>query len=154
MSAVTGMWHVQIEIDRPAEEVWAVVADYARDAEWRREVTSMVPDPAGEAATGTRTHETGRMLGSPFETDGVVVDARHHWFRWTASGDGSRAEGTRAVEALGPARCRVVLGYDVGLTGAMRVLDPVFVRAFRRTARRNLRHLADLVASEAATTAA
>ena len=94
-----------------------------------------------------------RMLGSPFETDGVVVDTRHHWFRWTASGDGSRAEGTRAVEALGPARCRVVLGYDVGLTGAMRVLDPVFVRVFRRTARRNLRHLADLVASEAATAA-
>ena len=36
--------------------------DYARDAEWRREVTSMVPEPGGEARTGTRTHETGDTL--------------------------------------------------------------------------------------------
>jgi hypothetical protein len=148
------MWHVQIEIDRPADEVWAVVADYARDAEWRREVTSMVPEPAGAAAIGTRTHETGRMLGSPFETDGVVVDARHHWFRWTASGDGSRAEGTRAVEAIGPSRCRVVLGYDVGLTGGMRALNPVFVASFRRAARGNLRRLRTLVEAGATATEA
>jgi hypothetical protein len=146
------MWHVEIEIDRPAEEVWAVVADYARDAEWRREVTSMVPDPAGPAATGTRTSETGQLLGSPFETEGLVVESRDHWFRWTASGDGSRAEGTRAVEVLGPSRCRVVLGYDIGLTGAKRLLNPLFVSSFRRTARRNLRALADLVGAERCST--
>lgn len=148
------MWHVHVEIDRPAEEVWAVLADYSRDAEWRREVTSMAPEPPGPATTGTRTHETGRLLGSPFETDGLVVESGHHWFRWTASGDGSRAEGTRAVEALGPGRCRVVLGYDIGLTGAMRVLNPLFVAAFRRSARRNLGSLAQLVRSGAATGAA
>ena len=87
------MWHVQIDIDRPASEVWAVLADYGRDADWRREVTTMVPEPAGPARVGTRTHETGRMLGSPFETQGRVVEAGDHWFRWEARGDGSRACG-------------------------------------------------------------
>lgn len=139
------MWHVQIDIDRPAAQVWAVLADYGRDADWRREVTTMVPEPAGPARVGTRTHETGRMLGSPFETQGRVVEAGDHWFRWEARGDGSRACGTRAVQDLGPDRCRVVLGYDVALTGAQRVLNPLFVAAFRRAARQNLRALAELV---------
>jgi hypothetical protein len=139
------MWHIQIEVDRPAHEVWAVLADYSRDAEWRGEVTTMVPTPAGPAAVGTRTTETGRMLGSPFETEGVVLEAGDRWFRWRAEGEGSRAEGSRAVEALGPDRCRVVLGYDIRLTGGMRLLNPVFVAAFRRAARRNLRTLKRLV---------
>jgi hypothetical protein len=138
------LWYVQIDIDRPARDVWAVLDDYARDEEWRAEVTTMVPTPAGPAAAGTRTHETGRLLGSPFETNGLVVEVGERWFRWTASGAGSRAEGTRAVEELGPDRCRVVLGYDVGLTGPMRLLNPLFVSAFRRGARRNLRTLKGL----------
>lgn len=147
------MFHVQIDIDRPAGEVWAVLADYARDPEWRAEVTTMVPAPAGPATSGTRTHETGRLLGSPFETHGLVVEAGERWFRWTASGDGSRAAGTRAVEELGPRRCRVVLGYDVALTGSKRFLNPLFVAAFRRRARRNLRALGALVASPSGGTA-
>jgi hypothetical protein len=139
------LWPVRIDIDRPAGEVWAVLADYTRDPEWRAEVRTMVPTPAGPATAGTRTHETGRLLGSPFETHGLVVEAGDHWFRWTASGEGSRAAGTRAVEALGPDRCRVVLGYDIGLTGPKRLLNPLFVAAFRRCARRNLLALRALV---------
>lgn len=142
---VADVWHVQIDIDRPADEVWAVLADYGRDADWRREVTTMVPEPAGPARVGTRTHETGRLLGSPFETEGRVVEAADRWFRWEARGDGSRACGTRGVQELGADRCRVVLGYDVALTVAQRVLNPLFVAAFRRAARRNLRTLAALV---------
>ncbi len=144
------MWHVQIDIDRPAAQVWAVLADYGRDADWRREVTTMVPEPAGPARVGTRTHETGRLLGSPFETEGRVLEAGDHWFRWEARGHGSRASGTRAVQDLGPDRCRVVLGYDVALTGAQRILNPLFVATFRRAARQNLRTLAALVSATAA----
>ena len=134
-------WFERIEIARPAADTWAVVGDYRHDVEWRREVTAMVPAPAGMAATGTRTHETGRLLGSPFETRGVVVAADGHQFRWEATGVGSRASGSREVVALDADRCEVVLGYSVRLTGRKAALNPVFVAAFRRSVRRNLRAL-------------
>ena len=31
--------HVDIEIPRPAEKVWAVVTDYATDTIWRKGIT-------------------------------------------------------------------------------------------------------------------
>ena len=46
-----------IEIDRAAAEVWAVVADYRRDPEWRTDVVTMAPEPADLVAVGTTTAE-------------------------------------------------------------------------------------------------
>ena len=39
--------HVDIEIPRPAEHVWAVVTDYATDTVWRKGITEMSPDRYG-----------------------------------------------------------------------------------------------------------
>ena len=39
--------HVDIEIPRPAEQVWAVVTDYATDTVWRKGITEMSPDRDG-----------------------------------------------------------------------------------------------------------
>jgi hypothetical protein len=35
--------HVDIEIPRPADQVWAVVTDYATDTVWRKGITEMTP---------------------------------------------------------------------------------------------------------------
>ena len=46
--------HVDIEIPRPAEQVWAVVTDYATDTIWRKGITEMIPDPGGPPHVGTK----------------------------------------------------------------------------------------------------
>ena len=37
----------EITVDRPAALVWATVADYGRDPQWRAGVTTMDPTPSG-----------------------------------------------------------------------------------------------------------
>ena len=42
----------EIDIDRPAAEVWALLADYGNDPTWRRGVTTMAPNPPGPVPPG------------------------------------------------------------------------------------------------------
>jgi Polyketide cyclase / dehydrase and lipid transport len=39
-----------VDIDRPASQVWAYVADYGNDTSWRGGVTEMRPSPTPHAA--------------------------------------------------------------------------------------------------------
>jgi uncharacterized membrane protein len=134
-----------IEIDRPADEVWRVVADYARDAEWRTAVIAMVPSPAGLVREGTTTTEDLRVGGRRYHSDGVVTavepGARFTWHT-TAGAD---ASGSRSVEALGPDRCRVRLELTVRPSGLERLLRPVLAPVLRANLRADAAHLRDLV---------
>ena len=46
-----------VPIDRPPEQVWASIADYSFDLQWRRGITEMTPDPPGPPPLGSRIHE-------------------------------------------------------------------------------------------------
>jgi Polyketide cyclase / dehydrase and lipid transport len=50
-----------VEIDRPASQVWAYVADSGHDPSWRGGVTQMRPSQAGPAQEGVTTHERLRL---------------------------------------------------------------------------------------------
>ena len=63
-----------VSIARPPEEVWAAIADYPFDLQWRRGITEMTPDPPGPPAPGTRVHEVLKMAGRSFTTDSTVSD--------------------------------------------------------------------------------
>jgi hypothetical protein len=49
-----------VEIDRPAREVWAYVADYGNDTRWRAGVSQLRPSRPGPAQAGVTTHEALR----------------------------------------------------------------------------------------------
>jgi hypothetical protein len=58
-----------VEINRPADQIWAHVADYGNDTSWRAGVRQMHPSRPGPAQVGVTTHETLRLLGMTFRTD-------------------------------------------------------------------------------------
>jgi hypothetical protein len=52
-----------VEIDRPASQVWAYVADYGNDPSLQAAVTQMRPSQPGPAQEGVTTHELLPLLG-------------------------------------------------------------------------------------------
>jgi hypothetical protein len=134
----------EAEAPLPAERVWAVLADYSRDSEWRGQVVSMVPTPSGLAHPGQRTAEVMRFAGRTLHNDGEVVTASGHRFTWRTT-SGVDAEGAREVHPLGPERCRIVLRTRVRPTGAERYYAPLARLVLQRGLRKDLRRLLTLL---------
>lgn len=138
----------RVEIDRPAAAVWAVLADYARDPEWRGGVREMTPTPAGPVVPGTRTRERMRFAGRELRNDGEVVavsPGRRFVWRTTAGAD---AEGAREVHPLGEGRCRVELLLRARPHGAERLTAPLAALLLRRGLRADAARLRELVERE------
>jgi uncharacterized protein YndB with AHSA1/START domain len=131
----------EISVDRPAEAVWDLVADYAHDPAWREGVRTMTPDPPGPVRPGTTTREVMRFAGRTLRIPGEVVSVEPgRRFAWRAS----RASGTRTVEPAGEDRCRVILQTTVTLGAAERLMGPMLVRMFDRRMADDLARLAAL----------
>lgn len=135
----------ETDIDRPAAEAWAVVADYGHDPEWRQGVTTMAPDPAGLVRVGTTTAEEMRFAGQTRHNAGEVTAVEPgRSFRWRTV-TGADAEGGRSVEPLGSDRCRVRLELVVRPHGFEALLAPMLGRMLRRTVAADLVRLTALV---------
>lgn len=135
----------ETDIDRPAAEVWAVLADYGRDPEWRQGVTTMAPDPAGLVRVGTTTAEEMHFAGQTRHNDGevIAVDPGRS-FRWRTV-TGADAEGSRTVTPLEERRCQVRLELVVRPHGFEALLAPMLGRMLRRTVAADLVRLQALV---------
>ena len=95
-----------VEIDRPASQVWAYVADYGNDPSWRAAVTQMRPSVPGPAQVGVHTHERLRLLGMTFRTDAIIdrVEAGR-LLAWRADRQ-KQLQGSRLVEPTSPTSSR------------------------------------------------
>lgn len=138
------------EIDAPAEVVWAIVADYARDPEWRGDVVEMSSDPPGLVTEGCRTHEVMKIGGRTYRNDGavdrVVPGSSLAWH----TDRGVDASGSRTVRSLGGERCEVTLELHVTPRGLDRLLAPVLRPMVAKALRRDLATLADLARADRA----
>ena len=147
MSTIT-LTH-QTDIDAPADTTWRVVADYARDVEWREGVRRMVPTPTGLVQVGTTTQEEMKVAGKIYRNDGEVIavepGVRFEW-RTTA---GAVANGSRQVTPIDPGRCRVRLDLHVTPTGLNRLIAPMLAKMLDKTLAGDVERLRNLV--EAAT---
>ena len=96
-----------VEINRPASQVWAYVADYGNDANWRAGVSQMRPSHPGPAQVGDDTHELLRLLGMSFRTDATITRVEAgRLLKWRAHDREKQMHGSRLVEPTGPASCR------------------------------------------------
>ena len=97
----------QITVTAGAEAVWAVLADYGRDVEWRTGVVRMESTPADEVEVGTTTTEVLRVGGRSYTNLGEVTAVdRGRRFEWRTTA-GANAHGARAVRPLDGDRCEV-----------------------------------------------
>jgi hypothetical protein len=97
-----------VEINRPAGQVWAHVADYGNDTSWRAGVRQMHPSRPGSAPVGVTTHVTThevlRLLGLSFRTDASIdrVEAGR-LLEWHAHDRQKQLPAARLVEPTGQA---------------------------------------------------
>ncbi len=125
--------HAEILIDRPAEAVWEVLADYGNDVLWRQGVTSMVATPAGTVHAGTTTDEHMKVAGGRYHNLGVVTGVGPGLrFTWRTT-SGADADGTRTVTPVGAGQSLVRLELNVRLHGAQRLAAPLFRAMLGRT---------------------
>ena len=136
-----------VEIARPPGEVWAAIADYGFDLEWRKGLEEMRPDPPGGPAVGTKVHEVVRNGGRQYVAD-TVVTALEPGVSYEFSGSGSIGGlmGGRSVTADGTGG-RSVFTYDIRLqpTGGMRLLRPILGPMVRSGLKKDLQKLKGLL---------
>jgi uncharacterized protein YndB with AHSA1/START domain len=131
--------------DVPADAAWAIVADYARDPEWRGGVLEMGSDRAGLAVAGAVTRERIRAGGRTYRNDGVVervVSGERLEWRTTAGVD---ADGARTVRSLGAGRCEVTLELHLRPHGFDRLLVPLLRGTLAKGLHADLGRLAGLL---------
>lgn len=134
-----------VDVDTPAAEAWAVVADYRRDVEWRHGVRSMVPSPPGPVGPATTVVEWIRAAGRTVRNDGEVTafeDGRRFAWRTTA---GVVAEGSREVVSTGDDTCRVRLELRVRPPDVFRLVPGLLRRSLQRTLTADAHRLRTLV---------
>lgn len=135
-----------VDVPAPPSAVWARVASYERDGEWREGVT-MRCEPPGLVREGTRTFETLRFLGDTHEKV-AVVDRVEPGRGFRFRGEAGDFEGTRRVEPTAAgSHLRVTLRVDV--TGALALVAPLLGWLFRRRVRRDLERLRAQLATAA-----
>ena len=136
-----------VDIRAPQDDVWRVVADYTRDAEWREGVT-IAHEPRGLVQNGTRTYEKLKMLGSWHSTEATISDVRTGSSFRFVSIDG-RVVGTRSLETNAQGT-RVTLSIRVSPPAPLSWLAPLLGRLFRRRVQRDLERLRQLIEATAA----
>ena len=131
-----------IKINRPADQVWAYVADYGNDTSWRASARQMHPSRPGPAQVGVTTHEVLRLLGLTFRTDASIdrVDAGR-LLEWHAHDRQKQLRGSRLVEPTGQGSCRFTEVVEGRLLGLLRPLEPLVTQLLQRQATADLRRL-------------
>ncbi len=116
----------------------------------RHQLASRCPPDAPVAArpsqVGVTTHELLRLLGLTFRTDASIdrVEAGR-LLQWRAHDRQKQLQGSRLVEATGPASCRFTEVVEVRLLGLLRPLEPPVAALLQRQATTHLRRLKHLL---------
>lgn len=135
-----------VEIDRPPEEVFAVISDFSRNPEWQKGMKSAHWTSEPPARVGSTYEQVARFLGrdvitifevTAYEPDrSVTIESRESSFPITV---------IRSVEPLGPDRSRVT-AHIVGEPGRFfRLFGPVLRAMAERSVRGDYERLRRLL---------
>ncbi len=127
---------VSIEVDRPAEEVFAYATDPGRFSEWQKGVVSGEMRSAGAHQVGDRCVTTRRIgfADRPSTAKLVRFDPPHHWGVRGVDGP-IRSVVDVTVEPRSDTSAHLTIALDFEGNGIGRLLVPLVVR---RQARREM----------------
>jgi uncharacterized protein YndB with AHSA1/START domain len=116
-----------VEIDRPAEEVFAYLDQLERHGEWQSGIVSARIETDGPVGVGTRVREVRKMGGREQDTSYEVTEhdpPRRSSFRGTVGP--VRPVGTVTVEPVGDgSRSRVSIEFDLVGQGMGKLIAPL-----------------------------
>ena len=122
-----------VEIDRPAAEVFAMVADFSRNPEWQGGMVACRWTSDSRSEVGSTYAQEARFLGRPIITEFEVVAVDPGRSIEIASTKSTfPIQVTRSVEALGPDRSRVTAHVRGQPTGWMKWLSGMVGRSVRK----------------------
>lgn len=135
-----------IEIARPAEEVFAFVADMANNPDWQKGQQSCEWTSEPPLRLGSTYDQTASFLGKTITSSFEVTEYEHgHRIRIVSTQGSMPIDVTRTVEPLGPDRCRVGARVRGTAPRAMRLLGPLLDRMVRSSVEKDYRRLRDLL---------
>ena len=141
--------HVEesVRIARPAADVWAAIADYPFDLQWRQGITEMRPEPPGPPALGTRVHEVLKLSGKRFTTDSTVVELDPGVsYAFAGRGTSGEVRGARTVRATPDGEgADFTYGIELQPARGLRILGPLLVPMLRSGLRKDLDRLKELL---------
>jgi uncharacterized protein YndB with AHSA1/START domain len=118
-----------VQVDRPAQEVFAYATDPTRFREWQQGVTDGHLEAPAAPGVGTRCHTTRRIGGKdrPSVSEITHIDPPKTWgVRGT---DGPiRAVVNLTVQPLSPGTCELTISVDFTGHGIGKILVPLIVR--------------------------
>jgi len=112
-----------VEIDRPAEVVFAFLGEPENNPRWQDGMVSCAWTSETHGEVGSTYAQTARFLGRDIETHFVVTEAEGLSVRIESTKSTFPIQVTRRVEALGPQRCRVTADVAGQPTGLMKWLS-------------------------------
>ena len=127
-----------VEIARPAEEVFAFLADIGNAPRWQRGVVSSHKVSEGPMRVGTRFTESMQVMGMKFDAN-CEVTAFEPPRRLTMVADGKLVhyEGTFTFEPA-PVGTRLSVNAQVALKGFWRLLAPLMGGEIRKESQAEL----------------
>lgn len=132
---MTRLHHV-VAVATPLEESFALVADYSHLAEWDPGIARSARIDTGSLGIGSAFEVVAALFGRevPIRYEIVAFEAPH---RVVLDGRGRALKATDDIEfrAVG-AGTEIDFTADLGLTGPLRLVQPLFRPAFTRLGRR------------------
>lgn len=118
-----------IDVDRPAEEVFAYATDPSRFSEWQKGVVSGQMETTGAPQLGDRCLTTRRigLANRPVASELVCFDPPHHWGVRGVDGP-IRAIVDVRVDPHSDTRAQLTITLDFEGHGIGRLLIPLLVR--------------------------
>ena len=141
-----------VHIDRPADEVFAYVAEAENNPRWHAHVLETRWLDDGPMRVGRRARQVSRIIGLRYEIEAEIAlwEPPRHVVWQTVTG-GATVRTDCRIESEGGG-CRLTMSAEGEFAnGLLRVLSPLSVPALRRSSRNDLRRLARVM-DEAATT--
>lgn len=142
-----------IEIQRPVEAVFGLIADFRRMPEWRGMCVGARLEDEGGVATGTRVTVTEKFLANRFDVPLVVTEYAPPRVLAMRSGEGGPFQVENRIELIPTALGTRLTGTFTGDTASFyKMAEPVLKRSFRANVRKDLSGLKRILESEVSVT--
>ena len=138
-----------VVINRPVEEVFALLADFEKLPLWDAAVVEAMKTSEGPMGVGATIREVVRMLGRRVEMTGEVTEYepnRKITFRTTSGPLPGKV--TEAFEAAGGG-ARVTFATEIELGGVFKLAEPIVARMFKAQVKGSAASLKDFLETRA-----
>ena len=140
---------VSTTIQRPVEDVFAVISDLENNPKWTSGVLDAKQTSPGPIGVGTTARTTSKFLGRRIENEMEVTEYEpDRRFSWRSRSGPFPFQGSVTLEQIGRGT-RVAVTFEADPGGFFKLAEPLIVSVARRQFQSDLDNLKDLMEANA-----